>query len=40
MKDILQLVAKIEKLLKESKFEWFMAYDPKEKAWTFQVKEK
>ena len=40
MKDILELVGKIEELLKKSKFEWFMTYDPKEKAWTFQVKEK
>lgn len=40
MKDILELVDKIEELLKKSKFEWFIAYDPKEKAWTFQVKEK
>lgn len=39
-KDTGVLVAKIEELLKKSKFEWFMAYDPKEKAWTFQVKEK
>lgn len=40
MKDILELVGKIEEILKKSKFEWFMTYDPKEKAWTFQVKEK
>lgn len=40
MKDILELVSKIEELLKKSKFEWFMTYDPKEKAWTFQFKEK
>lgn len=40
MKDILELIGKIEELLKKSKFEWFMTYDPKEKAWTFQVKEK
>ena len=39
MKDILELVDKIEELLKGSKFEWFMTYDPKEKAWTFQIKE-
>lgn len=40
MKDVLEIVDKIEELLKKSKFEWFMTYDPKEKAWTFQVKEK
>ena len=40
MKDILELVGKIEELLKKSKFEWFMAYDPKSKAWNFQIKEK
>ena len=40
MKYILELVGKIEEILKKSKFEWFMTYDPKEKAWTFQVKEK
>lgn len=40
MKDILELVDKIEELLKKSKFEWFMAYDPKNKAWNFQIKEK
>ena len=40
MKNILELVGKIEELLKKSKFVWFMTYDPKEKAWTFQVKEK
>lgn len=40
MKDILELVGKIEELLKKSKFEWFMAYDPKSKAWNFQLKEK
>ena len=40
MKNILELVGKIEELLKKSKFVWFMTYDPKEKAWTFQIKEK
>ena len=40
MKDILELVGKIEDLLKKSKFEWFMCYDPKEKSWNFQIKEK
>lgn len=40
MKDILDIVNKIEELLRKSKFEWFMAYDPKEKAWSFQIKEK
>ena len=40
MKNILELIGKIEELLKKSKFVWFMTYDPKEKAWTFQVKEK
>lgn len=40
MKDILELVGKIEEILKKSKFEWFMIRDPKEKVWTFQVKEK
>lgn len=40
MKDILELVGKIEELLKKSKFEWFMLYDPKNKAWNFQIKEK
>ena len=40
MKDILDVVDKIEELLKKSKIEWFMTYDPKEKAWTFQIKEK
>ena len=40
MKDILDIVDKIEELLRKSKFEWFMAYDPKEKAWSFKIKEK
>ena len=40
MKDILELVDKIEELLKKSKFEWSMLYDPTDKAWTFQIKEK
>lgn len=40
MKDILELVGKIEDLLKKSKFEWLMTYDPKTKAWSFQIKEK
>lgn len=40
MKDILVLVCEIEKLLKKTNFEWFMAYDPKNKAWNFQIKEK
>lgn len=40
MKDILELVDKIEELLKKSKFEWGMFYDPKEKTWNFQIKEK
>lgn len=40
MKDILELVGKIEELLKKSKFEWFMSYDPTEKSWSFQIKEK
>lgn len=39
MKDILEVVDKIEELLNKSKFEWFIAYDPKEKAWNFQIKE-
>ena len=40
MKNILELVGKIEELLKNSKFEWFMSYDPKNKTWNFQIKEK
>lgn len=40
MKDILELVGKIEELLKKSKFEWFMCYDHREKSWNFQIKEK
>ena len=40
MKNILELVGKIEELLKNSKFEWLMYYDPKSKAWNFQIKEK
>lgn len=40
MKDILELVGKIEELLKKSKFKWFMCYNPKEKSWNFQIKEK
>lgn len=40
MKNILELVGKIEELLKNSKFEWFMSYDPKSKTWNFQIKEK
>jgi len=38
MKDILELVVKIEELLMKSKFEWFIAYDPKNKAWNIQIK--
>lgn len=40
MKDILELVGKIEELLMKSKFEWIMTYDSKSKAWNFQIKEK
>ena len=40
MKDILELVGKIEELLKKSKFEWFMSYDSKNKTWNFQIEEK
>lgn len=40
MKDILELVGKIEELLLKSKFEWLMTYDSKSKAWNFQIKEK
>lgn len=40
MKDILELVGKIEELFKKSKFEWFITYNPKNKTWTFQFKEK
>ena len=40
MKNILELVDKIEELLKKSKFEWFMCYNPKEKSWNFHFKEK
>lgn len=38
MKDILELVVKIEELLMKSKFEWLIFYDPKNKAWNIQIK--
>lgn len=37
---IFDLLNKIQELLLSTKFDWIMVYDPKDKSWNIQIKEK